>query len=263
MGKSSQGNVSNIGENLKKYLLGVKIDDVNVGQAVQIVETWLEKSEKHYIVTPNPEFLVDAQNDPEFKKILNEADLSIPDGIGLRINTDIVCNTPGIDLMEELIKMAAEKAVTVGFLGGRDEVAEKAAERLQKKYPKLKVTLATSGGVIQNEVRDLSRMRVSNKLRDSSASPQNDIKIPPTDLLFVAFGHPKQEKWIVENLDKIPVRVAMGVGGSFDYISGRVPRAPLLIRKLMLEWLFRLVIQPWRIKRQLKLLKYLWLVMIH
>ena len=81
------------------------------------------------------------------------------------------------------------------------------------------------------------------------------------DILFVAFGFPKQEQWIAENLDKIPVKVAMGVGGAFDYISGNVPRSPVFIRKLGLEWLFRLIIQPWRLKRQLALFKFIYLVL--
>ena len=137
--------------------------------------------------------------------------------------------------MEGLIKLASEKGFTIGFLGGRCEVADKVVERLQKKYQNLKINYVA----------------------------EEPGEIPKTDILFVAFGAPKQEKWIAENLEKIPVKVAMGVGGAFDYISGRVPRAPAWIRRLSLEWLFRLIIQPWRIKRQLKLLKYLWLIMVH
>jgi len=80
------------------------------------------------------------------------------------------------------------------------------------------------------------------------------------DILFVAFGAPKQEFWISENLDKIPVKIAIGVGGAFDYISGKIPRAPFFVRKLGMEWLFRLLVQPWRIKRQLSLIEFAWLV---
>lgn len=220
---------------MKKILLGVRIDDVSLDQSVQIVENWLKNPGSHYIVTPNPEFLVDAQKDLKFKEILNHADLAIPDGKGLKLGSDIVCNTPGIDLMERLVKLAAEKGFTTGFLGGRNQVAELTAKRLQKKYSGLKVAF------ISEEPTKISRM----------------------DILFVAFGHPKQEIWIAENLEKIPVKVTMGVGGAFDYISGRILRAPAWIRRLNLEWLFRLIIQPWRIKRQLKLLKYLWLIMVH
>lgn len=220
---------------MKKSVLGVNIDDITVDEAVKTVEGWLEKSEKHYIVTTNPEFLLIAQTDSKFKRILNNADLAVPDGNGLKIGTDIVCNTPGIDLTEELCKMAAEKGATVGFLGAEGRVVELTAERLKKKYPKLKVSYIS----------------------------EEPIEIPKTDVLFVALGAPKQEFWIAENLDKIPVKVAMGVGGSFDFISGKVPRAPKWLRDLRLEWLFRLIIQPWRIKRQIRLIKYLYLVMVH
>lgn len=81
------------------------------------------------------------------------------------------------------------------------------------------------------------------------------------DILFVAFGSPKQEIWIAENLDKLPVRVAIGVGGAFDFVSGKVKRAPVWVRKIGLEWLFRLILQPWRIKRQLRLFKFVFLVL--
>ena len=217
---------------MKKTVLGVKIDDVSITEVVEIVDKWLSKEGKHYIVTPNPEFLVTAQNNSQFKKILNDAHLSIPDGAGLKLASDIVNTTPGIDLLEELVKKASDQGFTTGFLGGRNKVAERAAERLKKKYPKLKISFIS----------------------------EEPAKIPATDILFVAFGHPKQEIWIADNLDKIPVKVAMGVGGAFDYLSGSVPRAPKWMRNIGLEWLFRLTVQPWRIKRQLALLKYLFMV---
>lgn len=206
---------------MKKNILGVKIDDVNMDEAVSKVHLWLQGKAKKYIVTPNPEFIVTAQSDPQFKKILNNADLAIPDGAGLKLSGLIKNTIPGTDLMEKLVEKSVDWGITVGFLGGRNGVAEKTADCLQKKYPGIKI--------------------------DSFP-----------DLLFVAFGHPKQEKWIYKNLPKLKVKVAMGVGGAFDYISGQVPRAPKFLRNLGLEWLFRLLIQPWRIKRQFKLLTYLW-----
>mgnify|MGYP001563941423 FL=1 len=217
---------------MKKQVLGIKVDDVTIDEAVGLVGEWLNGKVKHYVVTPNPEIVMMAQKDAELKKIINNADLAIPDGNGLKLGTDIVCNTPGIDVMEDLIKMASEKGFTTGFLGGRDQVAKKTAERLQKKYKNLKVSFVS----------------------------EEPGKIPDTDILFVAFGAPKQEYWIADNLDKIPVKVAMVVGGSFDYISGVVPRAPKLIRSLGFEWLFRLITQPWRIKRQLAIIKYVLLL---
>lgn len=238
---------------MKKNVLGVKIDDISVDQAVKAVEDWLHKLGKHYIVTPNPEIVVMAQKDLELKKIINNADLAIPDGAGLKLSGDIVNTTPGIDLMESLIKLAADLGFAVGFLGGRGEVAKETAERLRKKYPKLTVRYALEGPVIPAKAGIYTNkdLWIPDQVRDDKV-----------DILFVAFGPPKQEKWIAKNLDKLNVKVAMGVGGAFDYLSGRIPRAPKLMRSLNLEWLFRLIIQPWRIKRQINLLKFLLLVML-
>jgi len=233
---------------MKVDVLGVKIDDISITEALARVERWIWNPGKHYIVTPNPEFVVAAQKDPVFKKILNDADLSIPDGAGLRLSGKVKNIFSGTDFMERLVGLAAEKGFTAGFLGGRDGVAQKCAECLLRKYPGLKVTFAESGG----EIDDDGRWMVDD----------GTFKVPPVDILFVAFGHIKQEKWIESNLEKIPVKLAMGVGGAFDYLSGSIPRAPKWMRGLELEWLFRLILQPWRIKRQLALLQYLWLVMI-
>ncbi len=208
-----------------KGVLGVKIDDVSLDEAVVQVEKWIHNGGKHAVFTPNPEFIIIAQKDKEFKEIINNSDMSIPDGIGLKI-AGIKNRTTGTDLMERLIALSAEKGFVVSFLGGREGVAERLIERLKKQYQSISVV-----------------------------SPGS-----PADLLFVAFGAPKQERWIAQNLQKIPVNVVIGVGGAFDYFSGRVPRAPGWVRKLGFEWLFRLIIQPWRIRRQFALIKYLWLL---
>ena len=242
---------------MKVDILGVKIDDVDMVEALSVVEKWIWnpgppaiasealRAGKHYIVTPNPEFVVASQKDPEFKKILNNADLSIPDGVGLKLSGKIKNTFSGTDFMEQLVGLAAEKGFTTGFLGGREGVAKRCAKCLLQKYPSLKISYASSGGIVG---------------KNGNPPLTTNYKLPPIDLLFVAFGHIKQEKWIAANLEKIPVHVAMGVGGAFDYLSGSVPRAPKWIRDLGFEWLFRLILQPWRIKRQLALLHYLWLL---
>lgn len=231
---------------MKKSILGIKIDDVASGKVVEIVEKWMGGKTKHCIVTPNPEIVVMAQKDKELKKIINNADLAIPDGIGLKLATDIENTSPGVDVMEELVKMASDKGFTVGLLGGKKGVAEKCAERLLRKYPKLKVIFAESGGEVSKDGKLLKYPK--------------SLKLLNCDLLFVAFGPPKQEKWIAKNLKKLDVKVAMGVGGAFDFLSGRILRAPKWMSKLGLEWLFRLAVQPWRFKRQFVLLKYIWLL---
>ncbi len=226
-------------------VLGIKIDDVNMREALMKIEEWIWNPGKHYIVTPNPEFLVAAQEDGEFKKILNNADLSIPDGAGLKLSGKIKNTLSGTDLMNNLIRLSAEKAFTIGFLGGEKGVAERLKDCLKGEYQTLSVVFASSGGSIDNQGRGLSDPK---------------IKIPPVDILFVAFGHIKQEKWIAGNFENTPAKVMMAVGGAFDYLSGKVPRAPRVIRNMGFEWLFRLIIQPHRIIRQMALLKYLWLL---
>lgn len=217
---------------MKKDVLGVKVDDVNMDQALETVHKWLKGKKKRCIVTPNPEIIMAAQKDSRYRKLLNDADLSIPDGIGLKLSGKVKNHVAGVDFMEELVKQSIDWGVAVGFLGGRGRVAERTADCLRNKYPKLKVSFVS----------------------------EEPGEIPATDILFVAFGAPKQEQWIADNLDKIPVKVAMSVGGSFDYISGAVPRAPFWIRKAGFEWLFRLIVQPWRMKRQLALIKYVLLL---
>lgn len=200
-------------------ILGVKVDNLTMGEVLQKVEGFLEDSQQHYLVTPNPEFLVEAQKDKEFKEILNQADLAVPDGIGLVLAARFLGQPfkqriTGTDLMEKICQKAAQKKWPIFLLGGQKGVAKKAAENLRKKYPRL------------------------------------DIGTVPSGILFVALGAPKQEKWIVQNLVKMPsVKLAMGVGGAFDFISGRVQRAPKFLRLIGLEWLWRLFCQPRRAKR--------------
>jgi N-acetylglucosaminyldiphosphoundecaprenol N-acetyl-beta-D-mannosaminyltransferase len=148
----------------------------------------------------------------------------------------------GVDFMEKLCEKLAKRIETVGFLGGMPGVAVKTADCLKKRYPDLNVVFVDS----EWHNREYSRYILGKKKE--------------IDVLFVAFGSPKQEKWIYDNLSYLPVKMAVGVGGAFDFISGRVPRAPLFVRKAGLEWLFRLAIQPWRIKRQLALLEFVFLV---
>lgn len=240
---------------MKVNILGVKIDDVSLNQAVEFVSGWIQEGGKHYIVTPNPEFIVAAYSEEDFKKILNKADLAIPDGAGLKLTGRIKNTTTGIDLMEALCQEASEKGWKVGLIGGRDGVAAKAAEVLKKRYSDLKITYAIEDPQIPENSEDPSSDP------SGTQSPSESFR-KQTDLLFVALGMGKQERWIVESMRKVDSYVFMGVGGAFDYISGNVKRAPIWMRKLGLEWLFRLIVQPWRIKRQVNLLKFISILII-
>lgn len=223
----------------KNSFLGVDITNETADKILEYLLERLKSEEKFYIVTPNPEILVYARSHKNFKNILNHAEISLPDGTGLFLASIFMGKPfnqriPGVDFIDFICKNTVRNPISMGFLGGRGKVAEKTAECLRKKYPYLDIRF------VGEEWDYNSKEKI--------------------DLLFVAFGHPKQEEWIFTNLDKIPVKAAMGVGGAFDYISGHVTRAPYLIRAIGFEWLYRLVKEPWRWKRQLALITFVKLI---
>jgi N-acetylglucosaminyldiphosphoundecaprenol N-acetyl-beta-D-mannosaminyltransferase len=267
-------------------ILGIKIDNLTIKETLQRVEGFLKDGQQHYIVTPNPEFLVKAQKDEEFRQILNQADLAVPDGTGLifasrLLGRPLKGRVVGVDLMEKICQRAAQKKWLVFLLGGQEGTAEKAAENLRKRYQGLEIEVGNSRSDLEFKVRpfgyDQSRSYLENASSKENAdfqdttlnaqcqtlnSTRSSLEQRPI-VLFVALGAPKQEKWIVQNLKKIPsVKLAIGVGGAFDFISGRVRRAPKFFRLLGLEWLWRLFCQPWRVGRIFNaLVKFPWLVL--
>ncbi len=240
---------------VKKNILGVGITDATEKEILEYIIIGLDqKREKYYIITPNPEIITFAHHHPDFKTILNRANLALNDGIGVVFASKILgvtlkARVTGTDMVESICREVSKKPITVGFLGGRPGVAEKTAECLMRKYPGLKVRFAAS------EWPDDGLRSTDYRLQ--SAVDRRQFAV---DILFVAYGFPKQEEWMHEHIDRVPVKVMMGVGGAFDYISGMVPRAPYFVRMAGLEWLFRLIIEPWRIKRQLALFEFIWLV---
>jgi len=253
----------------KLDVLGVGVDNVTMEEAVEKVRSFFRNQtsdirRQFYVVTPNPEMVIQARKNAEFKETLNNADLSIPDGIGLiwasRVwGTPLVRQVSGVDLMEELCAESARRGGRVFLLGAAPGVAEKAAQVLERKYPKLKIagTFAGDGTPAGDEETVAVIRKSGNQVTRGTSYPVTKLPSYPIDLLFVAYGHGKQERWVKRNLEKVPVKVALGVGGSFDYISGTVLRAPWLLRRLGLEWFYRLLKQPWRIKRQLSLFKFI------
>lgn len=220
-------------------ILGVRIDEYDFNEVMKKITKFLSTNKFHQIATVNPEFIVAAQKDKEFKKILNSTDLNIPDGFGLKIagilkQQKIGERITGVDLTWEICKLASEKCYTVFFLGGARGVAEKAAKIIKMVHKDLIIAGTYAGNPEEKGIFE----RI--------------LKTKP-DILLVAFGAPKQDKFIhnlklkIKNL-KFP-HLAVGVGGTFDYISGSVARAPKWMRSLGLEWLFRLIKQPSRIHR--------------
>lgn len=240
---------------MKLNILGINIDNLALSEVLDKIREFLGSKNQHYLVTVNPEFIMAARQDDEFRNILNKADLSIADGMGIkfaarRIGQKLKQRITGVDLMWEIIKIAEQKNKSVFLLGAKKGIAEQVAFRIIEKHPGIKVVGAESG------YRGWHRQLKDEKLVDIINRRQPDI-------LFVAFGQVKQEKWIYHNLPKIPsVRLAMGVGGSFDYISGKVKRAPKWLRSLGLEWFYRLMRQPWRLPRIITaVIKFSWVAL--
>lgn len=225
----------------KIFVLGIGVSNVTTYEALEFIVKGLEEKAKKLVVfTPNPEIIMFAQKGKRFKMILNSADLALPDGVGVMwaakmLGKQLAERITGVDFMEMLCEKAAKRGFTIGLIGGGPKIAERAAECLRLRYPGLKIVFVS---------QEWSEDRFN------------------IDILFVAFGFPKQERWIHDHLYSIPVRVAMAVGGSFDYLSGRVPRAPQIVRDIGLEWLFRLITQPWRLRRQLALLSFIYSICI-
>lgn len=222
-------------------ILGVKIDQVDNLQVMRLIEQFLHDGKKHQIVTVNPEFLVKACEDEDFKSILNRADLSLADGTGvvfasIFLNAKIVKRIPGADFLLQLAKFCSEKGYKMFLLGGKPLwVSRKTAETLKKLFPNLLVDSHPGSENIESEKERRQILKAINKF-----SP---------DFLFVAYGAPYQEKWLYTNLPLLNVKIALGVGGAFNYLIGRSIRAPHILRKLGLEWLWRLVTDPryrWR-----------------
>jgi len=251
-------------------LSNTKILNVNITNETEkkvleyVIERIKQGDKKTFIITPNPEMLVYANNHLDYQDKLNSADVSLPDGIGLFFASGVLGDSlqeriTGVDFLEKLCKEAKENPLSMGFLGGKDGVAKRAAERLLKKYPWLDIVFVSpewneEGFKVASSLQLVVRKKEKRQATNYQ-SPDTTI-----DILFVAYGVPKQEEWIYEHLAQLPVKAAIGVGGAFDYLSGTVHRAPFIIRFLGFEWLFRLIVQPWRLKRQLALLEFISLV---
>ncbi|MBE3578936.1 MAG: WecB/TagA/CpsF family glycosyltransferase [Caldanaerobacter subterraneus] len=236
----------------KLYIFGVPIHRVTMIEAVEILKGYLKEDRIHIVATPNAEIIMMAQKDEEYKKILNETDLNVPDGSGV-VFASKVFNKPlkervaGFDLMMEFVKWASHKDVSIYLLGAKPEVVEKAQSNLKNLYPSLKIVGFHHGYFNEKEEENIIE----------------DINKRAAQVLFVALGAPKQEKWIYKNKEKLKVKIAMGVGGSFDVIAGKAKRAPEIYRKLGLEWLYRLMQEPWRYKRMSALPKFAFKVLLY
>lgn len=230
----------------KVDVLGIKFDNVNIAEAVNCCKEFIASDSSHLIVTPNPEIVMTAKDNEEFKNIINAASLVIPDGIGVVKGASIL-GTPlkervaGFDLICNLLELYKDGSHTFYFWGSKPGIAEIAKQKMEEKYPNIKIV-----GVDDGYFDDNKKQEIIEKIR----------KVRP-DILLVGTGAPKQEKIINELLKDNIFKIGIGCGGSIDVLSGTVKRAPKLFIKLHIEWAWRLIKQPSRIGRMMVLPKFL------
>lgn len=231
-------------------LFGCRVDRVTMVEAMERCRAYLAEGGPHYVVTADTSGIVIAQEDAEYRRILNAADLVTPDSIGVvwaskKFGAPVPERVPGVDTMEALCSLAAKEGHRVFLFGAAPGVAEMAAKNLAVKYPGLNV-VGTRNGFFT---------------RDEEAGIAADIGAARPDMLFVAFGIPKQEKWIAQHLPATGAKLAMGVGGSFDAFAGIVKRAPTPVRKIHLEWLWRTLSNPKKIRKAATLPRFAMMVL--
>lgn len=227
--------------------MGVGFDDMTLPQALDRATGMVARGEGGYIVTPNPEIVYACREDAALAAVLNGAALVVPDGIGIvhasrLLKTPLRERVPGIELGEQLAAWMARHGKRLYLLGAKPGVAERAAENLKSAYPGLLVA-GTHDGYFKDDAPVAALLK--------QAAP---------DAVFVCTGFPKQEKFMAAHTAELPHCVMLGLGGSLDVYAGEVRRAPGFFRKCGLEWFYRLLCEPKRIVRMMKLPVFLWLV---
>jgi len=224
----------------KVDICGVKIDNVSFQCVLDKIDIFIKEKSGVYIVTPNVDHIIKLQKDGEFQQVYRDASLVVADGMPLLwaakfLGTSLKEKISGSDLFPKLCAVAAEKGYKVFLLGGRDGAAQKAADALKRRHSGLKEVgcYCPSFGFENNEAENELIVRM--------------IKQAGPDILFVGLGTPKQEKWIYRFKNKYQVPVTIGVGASFEFVSGVVKRAPLWIQRLGFEWFWRLAMEPKRL----------------
>jgi N-acetylglucosaminyldiphosphoundecaprenol N-acetyl-beta-D-mannosaminyltransferase len=225
-------------------ILGVEVHRVDVAATLEQIARWIAAPAAtcRQICTVNPEFIIDANRDQKFADALRRADLRVPDGVGVLwaarlLGAPLRQRVTGSDGIYQICERAAREGWRVFLLGAGPGVAERAAQLLMARYSGLQVV-----GTYAGSTTDAEWPAIQGRL--AAARP---------DILFVAYGHPRQDLWIDAHRHELPVKVALGIGGALDFVAGVAQRAPLWVRRLGLEWLHRLIRQPWRWRRMAKL----------
>lgn len=232
------------------WILGIPVHPVTYASFLELVAAFIAEGTPRQICTANPEFVMTARRRPDFAAVLQKADLVLPDGVGLlwaarRQGTPLPERVTGSDGIYHLAARAAMAGWRLFLLGAEPGVAAKAAALLQARYPGLIVA-----GTYPGSPADAEYPAIAGRIH--AARPH---------ILLVAYGAPAQDLWIARHKDELGVPVSMGVGGAFDHVAGRRRRAPAWLIRLHLEWLWRLVTQPWRWRRQLDLPRFVWAVL--
>ena len=235
--------------NERVEILGVNVDAVTMAQAVECVENLIAEKNSALIATANAEMLLNATHDTELKRILNAANLVVPDGAGTvwaarYLGKFMPERVAGFDLVQELMKIAPARGIKFFLFGASPGIADKAKAKAESLYPGIKI-VGTRNGYFKPE----DEPEIISQIKNSKA-----------DILLAALGVPKQEKWLFKYKDELKIPVSIGVGGTFDVMAGVVKRAPLWMQKARLEWLFRAMLQPSRAGRLLALPKFVWKV---
>ncbi len=230
-------------------LFDIHISKMNMRETVAYLTEAIEQKKPTQVITANPIMIMAALEDENYKRMMQQAELVVPDGAGVvwaanYLNDPVQERVPGIDLMLELLGRAQDRAWNVYFLGASTEVIEAAIANIRSRFPQLHICGYRNGyfGTEQDE------------------EVITELKSKNPDLLFVGRAANQQEPWIHQHKSNLSIPVLMGVGGSFDVLSGKLKRAPRIWQTLRLEWLYRLLQEPWRYKRMLQLPKFMWLV---
>lgn len=238
----------------KNKILGITISSKTKFTVLEKILLYIEKPTGFlHIVSLNPENMVVATEDDLFKRVIETAQMKIVDGIGVVLagrwlGVEVGERVTGVGLMEDLLKIASDRRLRVLMIGGKENLALQLAQCYNDQFPKAKFKGLQGMENIQNPGIDEE---------DKIFSIVADYK---PHLVFVAFGSPYQELWIDCHKKEFNKCVVMGVGGAFDYLSGNIARSPVFIQKIGLEWLYRLISQPWRWRRQMRLIKFIWLI---
>jgi N-acetylglucosaminyldiphosphoundecaprenol N-acetyl-beta-D-mannosaminyltransferase len=227
----------------RKKILGVPVDLVDRNDAINYIDHLIKADTKgHYIFAINAEKVMALRQDGFLREMAEHACLVIPDGMGAVLGIRVlygekIKRVSGVDLMHTLCKESAIKGYRIFIYGGKEDVNQKAVSRLRILYPGIKIVGRCNGYISADDIEKLV----------------TQINETGVDILFVALGSPKQERWIQKYLPRLNVKVCQGIGGTLDTITGDVKRAPLFLQRAGLEWFYRLISEPWRIRRQLVL----------